>query len=100
MNVKINEEVLTYLQKKNRTVVTLQIQTMGGGWCGSTKVQVVGHEKPSSLEGYTHFNVSGIDVYIYKNVLGEALVFQIQRTFFFKSVYAAGIDPACLRGWW
>ena len=42
-----------------------------------------------------NFQISGE---VYKNVLGEALVFQIQRTFFFKSVYAAGIDPACLRG--
>lgn len=97
MNIVIEKPVLDYLAKKNRTVMTLGIQTVGGGWCGKTKVQGIGYTKPSNLEHYTHFNVEGIDVYVLSNVKGETITFQIQKALFIKSVYAAGIDPECVR---
>jgi hypothetical protein len=61
------------------------------------KVQGIGYDKPDPLEGYTHFNVSGIDVYIFKNVEGDRIQFELKKTFFVKSIYASGIDPKCFR---
>lgn len=96
MNIIIEDPVMNYLSKKKRTVLTLEIKTVRGGWCGNIKVQGIGYEAPPSLENYSHFEVNGIDVYVLSNVTGETITFQVQKALFFKSIYAAGIDHECM----
>lgn len=50
-----------------------------------------------SLDKYEHFNVDGIDVYVLLNVKGEVITIQLQKALFFKTLYAAGIDPECMQ---
>ena len=96
MNIIIEQPVMNYLTKKQKTVLTLEIKTVRGGWCGNIKVQGIGYTEPPSLENYTHHNVNGIDVYVLSNVTGETITFQVQKALIFKSVYAAGIDHECM----
>jgi len=95
MKVTISDEAAKKITKKGNNVVSVRIQSVKGGWCGSIKVQDIELKKPSNEEEYEKFDVDGIEVYVHKGISGGTISFEIRKALFIKSLYADGIDHRC-----
>ena len=64
--ILIHEKLKKYMDKKNLNVIKISIEIVKGGWCaGMQSLQVEAIEKMENKNGFTKYDVDGLDVYIY-----------------------------------
>lgn len=93
MKVTINEETLTYLLHKKKSVLTLFLRTTGGGWCGFIQVPELAYKVPEVPEKFVNYDVDGISVYIEKSALvgAEHIKFVLKGFWIFKGLVVEGV---------
>lgn len=93
MNIKFDEEVIKYMNKKNKTSIMVTMVRSGGGWCGSLLIPDLELRAPVELENYIKYTENGMDVYLHKNVKVAAPVirFRLSKIFFVSTIYVEGI---------
>jgi len=93
-DIKIDDNVLAYLQKKNKNIITLTVNKSGGGCCPTIEVADIDLKEPLNLVIYNRFEVGDITVFVSKiaRVTAPVLRFQLQKTLFISSIVPAGIS--------
>lgn len=92
--IAIDDNVLEYLKKKNKKVITLTINKSGGGCCPTFEVADVDLSEPSNMLIYNKYNIGDITVFVSKiaKVTAPVLRFSLNRTFFLSSIVPSGIS--------
>tara|TARA_Y100001933_G_C18972071_1_gene552960 strand:- start:366 stop:677 length:312 start_codon:yes stop_codon:yes gene_type:complete len=92
--IKIDESVLAYLQKKKKNVITLTINQGGGGCCPTIEVADVDMREPENTVIYNKFELGDITVYVSKiaRVTAPVLRFTLQKSLLFSSIVPAGLS--------
>jgi len=94
INIKFDENVLIYLKNKNRNVLTLTINTSGGGCCPTIEVVDIDFNTPKNLDSYNNFTCNDIDVYISKTakINTPVLRFKLEKALFFSRITPVGLN--------
>lgn len=88
MQINISDKVKKYLQKKNSSVITVQLLSSRVCWGGATMLDIVITE-PVDQEKYkyNYYNVDGIDIYLRKIFdVRKELSFSLSSLGFFKQI--------------
>lgn len=91
--IKIDEGVLEYLKKKNKSIITLTVNQSGGGCCPTIEVANIELFEPDNSTLYNRFIVDDITIFVSKNarVTTPVLSFTIEKTLFFSNIVPVGI---------
>lgn len=93
-HVKLTEEVMDHLSKKNVKVLRLDILITGGGCCDTIESTQVTHKAPKNIELYNEFDVEGVTVYVSKmaRVTAPVLTFKLVKQLFVKTIEPTGLS--------
>jgi hypothetical protein len=92
-NIRIEEELISFLKLKGKSVITLSIVTSGGGCCGSVYKPEIKMSEPKDLTYYDFYQIGDFDLYIMKNIKVEesGLRFSLNKNVFMKSIAVEGV---------
>ncbi len=93
MLVKVDPEVKAFLSKKNKSCITLEIITSGGGCCPTMELPEISYVSPKEKEKFQYVKVDDLDIYVGNNVRITApqLKFTLSSMMFLKKIEVAGI---------
>jgi len=64
--ILIEEKLRKYMTKKNLNVIKVSVEIAQGGWCaGMQTLQVEAIKEMENQNGFTKYDIDGLDVYIY-----------------------------------
>lgn len=94
INIKFDENVLSYLEQKKRNTLTLTINISGGGCCPTIEVADIDFSPPEELGDYNKFECDNINVYISKRakILTPVLRFKLEKNLFFSRIVPIGLS--------
>jgi len=92
--IRIDDNVLSYLEKKKRKVITLTINKSGGGCCPTIEVYDIDLNQPSNIEFYNKFEIDDVTVFVNKiaRVTAPILRFSLQKSLFVSSIIPSGLS--------
>lgn len=92
--IKIDETVLTLMHKKRKKVLTLSVNTTGGGCCPTFEIAEVDMNKPDHAENFELFEQNDIILYISKNarIAAPTLHFKLKKNFIGTTIQAEGLS--------
>ncbi len=92
--IKIDEAVLMLMHKKRKKVLTLSVNTTGGGCCPTFEIAEVDMNKPDHAENFELFEQNDIILYISKNarIAAPTLHFKLKKNFIGTTIQAEGLS--------
>lgn len=92
--IKIDDNVISYLSKKNKKVITLTINQSGGGCCPTFEIADIDLKAPENELIYNQFQINGITVYVSKiaKVTTPVLKFSLEKLLFVSSIVPVGLS--------
>ncbi len=92
--IKIDDTLLAYLKKKNKSIISLTVNTSGGGCCPTIEVADVEIREPSNLNDYNKYEAHGVSVFVSKNarVTAPVLRFQLKKSLFVSNIIPIGLS--------
>jgi hypothetical protein len=92
--IKIDEAVLMLMHKKRKKVLTLSVNTTGGGCCPTFEIAEVDMYKPDQIENFESFEQNDITLYISKNarIAAPTLHFKLKKNFIGATIQAEGLS--------
>lgn len=64
--ILIHDKLKKYMAKKNLNIIKISVKVTKGGWCaGQQTLQVEAIEKMENENGFTKYDVDGLNVYVY-----------------------------------
>lgn len=95
MDFKINltEALIEHMNKKRKSSLTLDINTLGGGCCDTFEALDITFGKPENPDLYHMKSIKEIDIYISRRsrVLAPVLKFDLQKKRFSNKIVVEGI---------
>jgi len=93
-SIKLENNLLQYLQKKNKKCITLTINKSGGGCCPTFEVIEIVTSLPSNTSDYTEYDSEDIKIFISNNtrILASTLRFTLRKTLFISVIGVEGIS--------
>jgi len=83
VEIIITDELKSYLEKKDRNIISIMIKKVESGCAGSVQELDVRYNKvPNDIEKYNYFDIDGIDVYLISNlkVKDDKLILSVKRS--------------------
>ncbi|MCK8059361.1 MULTISPECIES: hypothetical protein [unclassified Fusibacter] len=92
--VKLAEEVVDHLSKKNVNILRLDILITGGGCCDTIESTQLTYKAPKNTDLYNEFDVDGVTVYVSKmaRVTAPVLSFKLVKQLFVKTIEPTGLS--------
>jgi len=92
--IKMDDAVLGYLDKKRKTALTLTISATGGGCCPTFEIAEVSLTKPDQSDSFNSFQQNDVTVYISKNakVTAPTLHFTLKKNLLGATIQAEGLS--------
>jgi hypothetical protein len=92
--IKIDDAVLNWMRKKRKKVLTLLVNTTGGGCCPTFEIAEVDMYKPDHAEEFELFEQNDITLYIGKNarIAAPTLHFKLKKNFIGATIQAEGLS--------
>ncbi len=92
--IKIDDQVIAYLEKKNKEIITLTVNKSGGGCCPTIEVCDVNIGAPENDSFYNKYPVGGVTVFVSKTarITAPVLKFSLKKTFFISSIVPTGLS--------
>jgi len=93
-SIKLETNLLQYLQKKNKKVITLTVNKSGGGCCPIFEVIEIITSLPSDTTNYSQYDSDGIKLYISNNtrIIASTLRFTLKKVFFINDIGVEGLS--------
>ena len=92
MNIQIDEKVKSFLKKKEKNTLTVELQ-VSDSCCIPASLPHVVMEEPKDREKYDQFEVEGFTVYVYKGaVVKNRLRLVLSNYILFKEIEIEGIQ--------
>lgn len=94
ITIKIDDDVLEWMNKKRKRVLTLQVNTTGGGCCPTFEIADINLFKPDQVENFETFEQNDITVYISKNarISARTLHFMLKKNLIGATILAEGLS--------
>lgn len=92
--IKLDENLVKYLEKKKKNVITLTIKKNGGGCCPTFESADIDLKKPIDINNYNVFNIENIHIYVCKNakVTAPVLKFELKKSFLLSHIVPLGLS--------
>lgn len=92
--IKIDDNVIAHMSKKNKKDITVTVKQSGGGCCPTIEAVDVDLNPPSNEDLYHVFHVNNIRVFVSKSarVTAPVLRLSLEKSFFINSVVAQGLS--------
>jgi Fe-S cluster assembly iron-binding protein IscA len=94
ITIKIDDDVLEWMNKKRKRVLTLRVNTTGGGCCPTFEIADINLFKPDQVENFETFEQNDITVYISKNtrISAPTLHFILKKNLIGATIQAEGLS--------
>ena len=92
--IKIDQKVLDYMNKKRKSVLTLNISTTGGGCCPTFEISEVTLAKPDHPDLFDIYQQNAVTLYISKKtkVTASMLHFTFKKNLIGATILVEGIS--------
>ncbi|MDD3306306.1 MAG: CC/Se motif family (seleno)protein [Acetobacterium sp.] len=92
--IKIDDAVLKWMRKKRKKVLTLSVNTTGGGCCPTFEIVEIDMIEPDQTENFQLFKQNDITLYIGKNarVAAPTLHFKLKKNFIGATIQVEGLS--------
>ena len=93
-SIKIDQNVLNYMKKKRKEILTLDIITTGGGCCPTFEIAEVDLLKPKQPELFDDYEQDNITLYISKKakIPAKTLQFKLEKKLFGATILVEGLS--------
>jgi len=92
--IKIDDAVLNWMCKKRKKVLTLSVNTTGGGCCPTFEIVEIDMIEPDQTENFQLFEQNDITLYISKNtrITAPTLHFKLKKNLIGATIQAEGLS--------
>lgn len=92
--IKLDSDVIDYLEKRNKNTITLIIKISGGGCCPTFESADIELKTPEHLHNYYHIEQDDLHFYIMKTakISAPVLRFALEKSFLSKTIVPLGLS--------